>query len=84
MARGIERQGIFRADADREDLVDRLEKLAPKTGNGDIPVDSDAEPLSRARAVGSGGTVEVQDRVSTKKKKGTGLRIKLLTISMQG
>jgi hypothetical protein len=33
-------------------------------------VDSDAEPLSRARAGGSGGTVEVQDRVS--KERGLG------------
>ncbi len=32
VARGIEKREIFRSDADREDFVDRLAKLAPETG----------------------------------------------------
>ncbi len=32
MARGIEKRDIFRSDADLEDFVDRLAKLAPETG----------------------------------------------------
>jgi REP element-mobilizing transposase RayT len=32
MVRGIERRDLFRSDADREDLVERLALLAPETG----------------------------------------------------
>ncbi|MEW6665030.1 MAG: hypothetical protein AB1512_07405 [Thermodesulfobacteriota bacterium] len=32
MIRGIERRAIFRSDKDREDLLDRIEALLPKTG----------------------------------------------------
>ncbi|MEW6664285.1 MAG: transposase [Thermodesulfobacteriota bacterium] len=32
MIRGIERRAIFRSDKDREDLLDRIEPLLPKTG----------------------------------------------------